>query len=345
MNDNNETDAQTDIVEKAYCEPPSIDFPYALGEPKTLADFRTQPEDFMVDEDLGFEPSGEGEHLLLQIRKRGQNTVWVAEQLARQFSIRIMDVGFCGMKDRHAVTTQWFSLYLPTLANDQIDNAIATLRRELDGVEILGVYRHARKLRRGQHRANHFQITLRRLQVSEDLSRRLHCIQTQGVPNYFGEQRFGRHSSNLHWARRWFEQGEVVKNRTRKNMAKSAARAYLFNCVLGDRVARGDWCQSEGDWCTGPLWGRGRLRVENSLAERELAILEPWHQWLDALEHVGLQQDRRDLVLRPEHFEWLLSETELVLRFSLPPGTFATAVLRELAVLKNVAAAPETIDD
>lgn len=323
----------------------SLDFPYSLGAPACRADFRVQPEDFRVEEDLGFEPSGEGEHLLVHLQKRGDNTGWVAEQLAGYFQLRQVDVGFCGLKDRHAVTSQWFSLHLPgqPAADDE-----SRLHAFLDAVEtdltLLGFGRHNRKLRRGQHRTNVFTLMLRNLSDSSELESRLEAIARQGVPNYFGEQRFGRGGSNLFWAHKWFGEGEQIRNRNRRMMVQSAARSYLFNRVLAARVEDGSWMHAlEGiaDSDTGPLWGRGRPQVDERLAAQEQVHLEAFASWLNGLEHVGLQQERRALVLTPGDFNWRQEDDSLQLGFSLPPGTFATAVLRELALLNNCSAAPE----
>lgn len=325
---------------------PDLNFPYAYECPTLEAQFRCQPDDFVVDEELGFKPDGEGEHLLLHVIKRGENTVWVAEQLAKHFNVRLMDVGYCGMKDRHALTSQWFSLYLPKMTDAEVSQNLANFSEQMaPSTTVLSHARHAKKLRRGQHEANRFQITLRQLTTSEGIEKKLVTLQTTGVPNYFGEQRFGRNGSNLVWAKRWFEQGEILRSRNKKNMAKSAARAYLFNLVLAQRVQQGNWCSSEGDWATGPLWGRGRLKVEDALAALEVSVLTPWQPWLEQLEHVGLQQDRRSLVLLPQRFEWQHNDDQLTLIFSLPPGTFATSVLRELATLQNMSIAAETVDE
>jgi len=323
---------------------PPLDFSYAHGEPSARADFRSTPEDFVVREELGVEPDGAGEHLLLHLSKRGENTGWVAQQLAAAFGIREMDVGYCGMKDRHALTSQWFSLYLPS--SPEAD--AATLQQFFathDSLTLLASDRHSKKLRRGQHRCNRFSLTLRAISDTDSIIQRLERVSREGVPNYFGEQRFGRQSSNLYWARRWFEGGEQIRNRGKKVMAKSAARAYLFNLVLSQRVAEGSWKQlicSDPESLTGPLWGRGRPKVSESLAAWEAEVLTPYGEWLQGLEHVGLQQERRVLALQPADLHWQLTENTLTVSFSLPPGTFATAVLREIAHLNNISSTEES---
>lgn len=315
-----------------------LNFPRAWGSPPVSAGFRTEPEDFQVDEDLGFIPDGEGEHWLVQVRKRGDNTAWVAGQLARLAGISIRDVGYCGMKDRRAVTSQWFSLYRPKGPEPDWS--------ALDGesITLLRVARHNRKLRRGQHRANHFAIRLRSVTpLGTDglasLESRLQTLFTDGLPNYFGEQRFGREAGNLTRAQAWLVDNLRIRDRQQRAMAMSAARSWLFNQVLAERVTRGDWqAPLPGEpleEASGPLWGRGRPLVSGEALEREASVLAPWQPWCAGLEHVGLNQERRALRLRPEGLAWEWEGLDLWLRFSLPPGTFATAVLRELSELST----------
>jgi tRNA pseudouridine13 synthase len=312
----------------------SLNWAYAYGRPQVSADFRSQPEDFFVDEQLGFEFSGSGEHVVLHVQKRGDNTDWLARQIARLAEVAPADVGYCGLKDRHAVTRQWFSVYLPK--GEEPDwEALNS-----DSVRVLAVDRHSRKLRRGSHQANRFKIVLRNLDGDlESLAQRLPQIVEQGVPNYFGEQRFGREAGNLELANRLLVEGQKINNRLRRAMAMSAARSYLFNSVLSARVASGSWTQPvEGDpkGSSGPLWGRGRPLAQGPCLELEDAVLAPMAGWRDGLEHVGLKQERRALQLLPEGFQWQLDDRQLTLSFSLPPGTYATAVLRELSILRDM---------
>lgn len=313
-----------------------LNFPFAFGGPLTRADFRVAPEDFIVDEVLGFEPSGEGEHIYLQITKRGENTGWVAEQLAKMFAVRPVDVGFCGLKDRHACTSQWFSVHLPKPTGDEAD-ILAELEQRIEGnIVLTQALRHSKKLRRGGHQANHFRIRLRNLTGKEGLEERLQQIARQGVPNYFGEQRFGNYASNLMWAERWMTAGEKIRSRNKRIMAQSAARSWLFNQVLAARVSDNSWSERRFGEATpsGPLWGRGRPVVGLEQAAFEQRVIEPWSGWLDVLEHVGLNQERRNLVLFPQGMSWSLDEG-LEISFALPPGGYATAVLRELSLLDN----------
>jgi len=301
----------------------SLEFPRSLHSPEHQADFRRLLEDFQVVEDLGFEPSGEGEHLYICIRKRNENTRWIAGLLARHFNVDEHSIGYSGLKDRRAVTTQWFSAQLPVKTDH--------LLPQLPGCEILHSGRHSKKLRPGMHRGNHFTITLRfDGDVSGDVDKRLATIGEMGVPNYFGEQRFGIDANNLR------EVASIVARKHPRFQGKrgglylSAARSWLFNLVLADHVRNGTW-RTIGD---GPLWGRGRSVAELSVAENEARILQPWQLWCLALEHSGLRQERRALVLKPENLQWHWQGGDLTLAFGLPPGTYATAILREVAQLR-----------
>ncbi|WP_027330787.1 tRNA pseudouridine(13) synthase TruD [Marinimicrobium agarilyticum] len=311
----------------------------AWGKPLIRGRFRVEPEDFQVDESLGFEPEGQGEHWLVQIRKRGDNTAWVAGQLAHCAGVGVKDVGYCGLKDRHAVTTQWFSIYQPRGEEPRWADL------EAQGIMPLRWARHERKLRRGQHQSNHFVIRLRDITPLESgalerLDERLQQIASNGVPNYFGPQRFGRDGGNLVRARDWLVGGRSIRQRQQRSMALSAARSWLFNRVLEARVREGGWrIAMPGEplaEATGPLWGRGRPLVEGDALALENEALAPWSDWLPRLEHVGLSQERRALCLRPEGLTWRREADDLVLAFGLPPGTFATAVLAEVAELDTV---------
>lgn len=326
------------------------------GEPSCSATLRASPEDFRVDEVLGFEADGEGEHLLLQVRKRNRNTDQVARQLARHAGIRARDVSYCGLKDRVAVTTQWFSLWLPGKA----DPDWSTL--EDDDVQILAQARHRRKLPRGALRANRFTIVLRELQGDRaDLEQRLAAVKEKGVPNYFGEQRFGRDGGNVQAAQAMFA-GRKVKDRHLRGLYLSAARSLLFNEVLAARVRASNWNQAlpgealqlagshsffvadtvdaeieqrlarDDIFPTGPLWGRGEPPSTGAARELEQAVLQDSAEFRHGLEQAGLKQERRALrlVVTDLRWQWLEEQSGLQLEFELPAGCYATAVLREL---------------
>lgn len=333
--------------------------PGGHGTPVLEADARTRPEDFVVDELPGFEPAGEGEHLLLTVRKRGMTTVHAARRIAQWAGIPDMGIGYAGLKDRHAVTTQRFTVHLPK----RVAPDLATLQDE--SLQVLDHAWHHRKLPRGALRGNRFQLHLRRVAGGrEAIDRRLEAIALGGLPNYFGEQRFGRDGDNVESARRMFA-GQRVR-REQRSIYLSAARSALFNAVLAARVGVGDWGGGrEGEvWmlegsqsvfgpepdsealaerarrldihATGPLWGRGELRCAGACRELELAAVEPFADLREGLEAAGLKQERRALRVRVAALEWSWpADGELLLRFELPPGAYATGLLAELGEVRD----------
>jgi len=310
----------------------SLDFNFAYGEPESHADFKTQNAAFIVEEDLGFTPSGEGEHIYLQVRKAGQNTHWVASQLASFTGVSDRDVGYAGRKDRHAITTQWFSIYSPKSTSFNWDHF------QLEGVELLSVSKHLKKLKPGDHSSNHFVIRLCNITSIESLEERLLKVK-QGVPNYFGEQRFGRGGSNLDAVQSLLIDRKPIRNKKQRGMVISAARSYLFNTVMSQRVDENNWqnlLSGESELSpSGPLWGRGRPIVSGEQLQLESKALEALTDWCGGLEHVGLQQERRELKTVPKNFQYELVDNQLTLSFSLLPGQFATGVLREIAIVDN----------
>lgn len=315
----------------------SLNFPCAFGGPAAEAQLRRSNSDFVVFEDLGFDLSGEGEHVYLHLQKSGDNTEWLARQIARLAGVETRDVGYCGLKDRHALTRQWFSVYWPKCAEPDWSELNS------DTVQVIEISRHRQKLRRGQHRANQFVLWLRDVIGDRaQLEQRLQCIAEQGVPNYFGEQRFGIDAGNLHAAERMLVAGSKIKNRSKKAMVLSAARSWLFNQVLAARVEQGLWQQVlEGDVLidelpTGPLWGRGRLATSGAAEKLESDVLSHWQHWCEPLEFTGLKQDRRVLVSNVSQLQWQWQREDLRLHFELPVGAYATAVIRELAVIRPV---------
>lgn len=336
--------------------------PRAHGAPVLHARMRSVPEDFFVEELPAFEPSGAGEHLLLTVEKRGMNTAFVARHLAQWAQVPESAVGYAGLKDRHALTRQRFSVQIPGRAAPDVASLEISGGDTGESLRVLEQHRHARKLPRGALAGNRFVLRLRDVEGDRDaIAQRLQAIAAQGVPNYFGEQRFGRGGDNIARALEMFR-GRRVR-REQRSVLLSAARSALFNRVLAARVADGSWDHGlEGEvWMldgsrsvfgpqpldaelerrlaafdihpTGPLWGRGALRSEAAAAQLELAALD------DAtaaalragLEAAGLAQERRALRLRPAGLDWKWSAADVLeLRFELPPGTYATAVLAEL---------------
>ncbi|MEA5669063.1 tRNA pseudouridine(13) synthase TruD [Stenotrophomonas sp. MH1] len=330
--------------------------PLAFGAPLLTASIRSTPEDFQVDELPAFEATGEGEHLLLDIRKRGANTVAVAKQLAQWAGLPEMAVSYAGQKDRHAVTTQRFSVHLPR----RVAPDLAALAS--DDVQVLASTWHNRKLQRGALAGNRFKLVLRDLQGdAAAIDERLRLIAARGLPNWFGEQRFGRDGGNVPAALQMFAGRRVRKDQ--RSMLLSAARSALFNRVLAARVEQGNWdTPLDGEvWMldgsrsvfgpepmsdvlakrlarfdihpSAPLWGVGELRsTDAARALEEQALSDDQALALRAgLEEAGLKQERRALRLRPAlmQHQWLAADV-LELSFALPPGCYATAVLHEL---------------
>jgi len=329
---------------------------YAWGKPLATGRIRQHPEDFQVTEIPLLEPDGEGEHVWLWIRKRGENTLYVAEQLSTLAGVHPRQVSFAGLKDRHAVTEQWFSVQLPGRDEpswETMNSATLTVLRHA---------RHSRKLRRGALKGNTFRITLRNIAGDPgELEQRLGIIAREGVPNYFGEQRFGRHGSNLQTADRLFRNPKLRLSRNKRSLILSAARSLLFNQVLSARVNAGNWnaplvgdaMQLDGSHSyfiaesvdadlsgrvasqdihpTGPLHGRGENPAQGACRELEAAVLADHASWCAGLEAAGLKQDRRALRLGVTDLAWQWEPSgELVLTFSLPAGAYATSVLREV---------------
>lgn len=341
---------------------PDAPLPRSLGAPLWQARFKQLPDDFVVDEVLGFDCSGEGEHLWLQIRKTGLSTSDVAGRLARATGLRAADISWSGLKDKHGVCTQWFSLHSPGKDVSGLGGLAA------DDLCIVQQQRNHKKLRRGSHQSNRFCIRLREMTpvagvtaaaAWQNLDERLQTIARAGVPNYFGEQRFGH--ANLSHAQAWFTGKTRPRGRLERGMWLSAARSALFNAVLARRVAAGNWNQMlAGDvmnldgsgsvfvssaedaslpqrladmdiHATGPLWGQGALTSTAETAALEQAVAEEWAVFSSALPRFGLRQERRSLRLPVKALDYRRPDTgTLELEFTLPTGTYATAVLHEL---------------
>ena len=284
---------------------------------------------------MDIEPSGEGEHLWLLISKKDQNTSWVAGILAKLAGIKRNDVGYCGMKDRFAITTQWFSLHVPGRDLD-LDTLIH------NDFTILRTARHNKKLRRGMHQGNRFKIVLREFEVEEkSFDDRMKLISRYGVPNYFGEQRFGHQGNNLHEVQKLIMADKLKGNRHGTGLYLSAARSWLFNLVLARHIDNADGSLDRLQDYTGPLWGRGRSSADRNAASVEEQVLKDWQDWCYALEHAGLKQERRNLILRSDSilYDWI-EPNQLSLEFSLSRGCFATALLREIAQLSRPSYVP-----
>lgn len=315
---------------------------------------RQVPDDFEVVEIPKVVPDGRGEHLMVRVRKRDANTPWVATQLARWAGVPARGVSYAGLKDRRAVTEQWFSVHVPGTGTPDPDAFAA------EGVELLEVHRHSRKLRRGALAGNRFRIVLREL--SEDAAGVALSVAAlaDGVPNRFGPQRFGRGGRNLVRAARWFDGGAEPRDRLQRGMLISAARAALFNAVLDLRVAAGNWalplrgdvmmldrrgsrfvadfaddtlfdrCASGEIHPSGPLWGRGGSDATLAAAEIEREAVASHATLAAGLERVA-DPERRPLRAMPQRVSaTVVDQSTLTVEFELPSGAYATTVLDQL---------------
>lgn len=328
--------------------------PCAHGGPAGRAQLRTEPEDFVVREWLGWEADGEGDHLLLKVRKRGANTLWVAKQLARLGKTDPRDVGFAGLKDRDAVTEQSFTVPARSAIGDAWSGVSG------DGFEVIAAARHRRKLKRGGLKGNDFTIVLRAFAGDPKvLAQRLQVVASAGVPNYFGPQRFGRDGNNLRTALAWFSGGATPQDRWQRGFALSAARAALFNAVAARRVQDGTWnrllpgeivnlngsgsvfvadaidaaleerCARLDVHPTGPMWS-GPASASGAAAALEAEVAVRHDVLARGLSESRLEPERRALRLRVDGLEWAITRDVVELKFRLHRGAFATAVMHEV---------------
>ena len=331
---------------------------FAYGGPLGSAQLKSSADDFCVSEQLGFDPTGSGEHVFLRIQKRDLNTQDVLDKVQRFARIKPRQLGYCGLKDKLAITRQWFSVHLP--AGGEPD--WCGLNDEQ--LQVLDVSRHQRKLRVGVHKSNRFDIRLRAVGVAaEHLQQRCELLAQRGFPNYFGAQRFGFNNANLDAARRLFVQPANPRKKPgrRQRIYLSAARAYIFNVLASSRVADGSWIEasagdvfqldgsgslfrepvtsdivarvSQGDLhITGPLWGDGELLSGGAVAKREQDAADSHADLASGLIAVGMRQQRRALRARAQRLHWELQGDQLLLQFELGRGCYATSLLRELLV-------------
>ena len=334
-----------------------LDWPTSGGGRIASGRLKTAPGDFIVDELLEFPESGSdveagatpgsGEHLCLKLEKVGDNTEYVARELARMADCRNFDVGFCGLKDRHAVTRQWFSLYRP--GREAQD---ASLIEEISARwPVLAASRQVRKLRRGEHRGNGFVVTLRGVAGEREvIDRALARLADIGAPNYFGPQRFGNGGANLDRAvhldpatlnrrSRSGGKGRGGKKRAGSEGSKnvlyfSAARSWLFNEVLAARVEDGSWAEPGA---TGPLWGDGGTTASGALETLERNIVAQTPGLASLFSVTRMKPERRPLAVKPEGLSWQwLAEDSLELTFLLLPGQYATTILSDIFELEDM---------
>ena len=330
--------------------------------PLFAATIRSCPSDFEVTEELGYAFDGEGEHDYLYIEKIGTNTEWLSRQLAKFAGVPARDVGYAGLKDRNAVTRQWFSV--PRWNSPDWDDV------SVEGASVLDVQRHSKKLRRGAHKANHFKIVLRPnktgsepfLLVSEKgsdpFSERLRLIGEQGVPNYYGEQRFGREGGNIRLADDWAAGKRLPRHK--RSIAISSARSFLFNEYLHERVLDGTWnrilpgdianldgtgsvfgvdevdddikrrCDEMDLHPAAELAGEGSQPRQAGSRSRQAGPRSGRDSWQRAFDKGRVKPGSRSLRLNVRDLQAEVGPEQVELVFTLGRGAFATVVLREL---------------
>ena len=308
-------------------------WPNAYPASGASATLKLLNEDFIVTELPLQLPSGEGEHIWLDIEKNGANTAFVAQQLAEAAGVEDRDVGYAGLKDRYAITRQWFSIYLPKGETPDL-----SLLQHPE-FKVLGQSRHVKKLRPGDLQGNRFRIVLRDVTGERDaIEANLEAVASHGVPNYFGAQRFGHDGGNVEQGRAMLAREIRVRNPKKKGIYLSAVRSFVFNEVLALRIRRGLWGKTlpgdvmdEAGRPTGPLWGRGRVIATDQAQALEDGVAERHASLCDGMEHAGLDQERRSLMASPVEMSWEWPQAnQLVLTFSLPAGNYATSVLNEI---------------
>lgn len=332
----------------------SLDWPYVCSTPDSVAQFKLTPEDFHVNEFFSAPFSAEGEHLLVRIEKRGMTTEEVVKSVARFINKPAKLISYAGLKDRQALATQWLSIHLPGEAISGVEHWAAP------GWRVLEWTRHNKKLKPGFLAGNHFVIRLHQVSNMQDLETRIERIKHTGVPNYFGEQRFGREAGNLTSAQALLVEGRKVKDRFLKGLYCSAARSWLFNLILAQRVINGTWNKiipgdvlqlsgsnsifvaNEIDEAlilriadrdispASPLPGRAKKMVRGEALDIMNQIYEQWAPWLAGLEKQGLEEAWRANILHVGDFKHRIEGDSVTLSFTLPAGAYATVVLREL---------------
>lgn len=318
---------------------------------------RTVPEDFKVTELSDIELSGVGEHLWLYVQKIGCNTDWVANQLSNVCQVPRKQVGFAGLKDRHAVTKQWFSVQLSKVTDiDKIQSALP------DEVTILKSKMHSRKIKTGQLDANQFEIIIRNIAGDkQQIEQNIISIIENGVPNYFGSQRFGHDMGNIQKCQDWFAGTYKVKSRNLKSLLISTARSHIFNVIVAKRIKDDTWnTPIQGDilqlnkshsWfpmsdatpeeitkrlnefdihLTAAMYGEDKVQSSDDCAEFESTIAAQFPIYHTGFEKFRLKQDRRAMRICPIDFSFQWIDGDLKFNFKLLPGAYATGIMREI---------------
>ena len=324
---------------------------------------KAAPEDFVVEEIPAYRPSGAGEHLYLWIEKVGRETPEVARALSRALNVADREVGYAGLKDRQAVTRQFFSV--PASAEGRLSSF------SLDGVRVLEAMRHGNKLRTGHLRGNRFWIRLRDVRDPEAAVAIVERLQALGVPNYFGEQRFGRSEDNAELGRALLLGQRLDRAPTpfQRKLYLSAFQSLLFNRALAERIRAGTLSRAlEGDvlrkadtgglfLCqqpsreqprvdafevspAGPLFGPKMNRAAGAVAEAEESLLAEAGVTIEDFRRGRGETEggRRAYRVRLEDAAVEKEGRDVLLSFTLPRGSYATVVLDE--VMKPSRTAP-----
>ncbi|OBT17330.1 tRNA pseudouridine(13) synthase TruD [Vibrio sp. UCD-FRSSP16_10] len=324
---------------------------YLHGKPTAKAKLKAQAEHFVVKEDLGFELSGSGEHLMLRIRKTGENTSFVANELAKFCGVKSKDVSWAGLKDRHAITEQWLSIHLPK--SDDLNFDLFTKMHP--SIEIVEQTRHNKKLRPGDLKGNFFELTLSEVTDVAAVDERLQVIATEGVPNYFGEQRFGNNGNNLDEARRWGRDNVRTRSQNKRSLYLSTARSWIFNHIVSVRLQQGcfdtpilgDVLSNQGSAdvlldsamleseaysgaITAALAGDNALPTTDAALEIEQVAVDAEPDLMALIRGNRMRHDRRVIKLLPETLSWECLENAVVVKFWLDSGCFATSIMREV---------------
>ncbi|MGF1763098.1 tRNA pseudouridine(13) synthase TruD [Aliivibrio kagoshimensis] len=340
------------------------EFGWLNGQPLSQGKIKVSPQDFIVKELLGYEFTGSGEHFMVKIRKTGENTKYVVNELAKACGVKSRDVSWAGLKDRHAVTEQWLSVYLPTQTEPDLSEFVASH----PGIEVLATTRHNKKLRPGDLKGNAFVLRATEVTNIEEVEKRLSLVAAHGVPNYFGEQRFGHNGNNVTEARRWGKENVRTRDNNKRSFYLSAARSWIFNQVLSKRIEQasllsvlvGDMLLddngrvivansdniaelqdnvSQGRYqITGPLAGDNDFGTEAEVEALEKATAEQEPDLMKLIRGNRMRHERRALMLKPSAFEWTVGENEFSLAFELEAGSFATVIVREL--IEQIAVEP-----
>lgn len=317
----------------------------------TGGEIRREVDDFQVEEVPAYPFAGEGDHLYLWVEKRDTNTRYVIEQLRDKAGIPETEMGWAGLKDRRALTRQWISV--PASFEGQLG-----VLDELPGVRLLKTTRHTNRLATGHLAGNQFRILVRDPKGSEAEARAiLDVLAKEGVPNYFGPQRFGKMGDNAARGYQILASGRFRKQRWLDKLLTSALQSLLFNEWVKQRMESGTYGHVlEGDIAvkhvsggkfqvgdaatedpravaleisaTGPLFGRKYHEAQGAARAIEDAVLAEYGLTRETFK--PLAGDRR-----PIRFPLTDCTLEVVpegywVSFFLPKGGFATAVLREL---------------